>query len=43
MLEKQTICLAGVGNFGMYLCEQLSSDDRYDVVVLTRQVRVAPP
>ncbi|KAJ5519843.1 hypothetical protein N7463_000296 [Penicillium fimorum] len=36
MSKTQTIALAGVGNCGRYICEQLSSDERYHVVVLTR-------
>lgn len=35
---RQVIALAGVGNLGKYLCEELLSDDRYDVVVLSRKV-----
>lgn len=42
MSEKKTIALAGVGNCGMYFCEELSLDNRYDVVVLTRQVNMSP-
>lgn len=37
MSEKLTIALAGVGDLGRYLLEELS-DDRYHVVVLTSQV-----
>jgi len=37
MRKPQTIALAGVGDCGRYICEELSRDDRYNVVVLTRQ------
>ncbi|KAI9698125.1 MAG: hypothetical protein M1836_004127 [Candelina mexicana] len=37
MNKPLTIALAGVGDLGRYLLEELSSDDRYHVAVLTRQ------
>jgi len=37
MTKLQTICLAGVGDLGRYLLEEISSDERYNVAVLTRQ------
>ena len=37
--EKQVIALAGVGAVGKYLCEELLASDRFDVVVLSRNVR----
>lgn len=41
MTKLQTICLAGVGDLGRYLLEEISSDERYNVAVLTRQVERA--
>lgn len=37
----QTIAVAGVGNLGKYICEELLKDERFEVVVLARQV--SPP
>ncbi|KAH8693801.1 hypothetical protein BGW36DRAFT_383759 [Talaromyces proteolyticus] len=39
----QTICIAGAGDLGQYLLEELSSDERYNVAVLTRQKDKAIP
>ncbi len=39
--KRQTIALAGVGNLGRYICEELISDDRFDVVAISRQVNTA--
>lgn len=38
MSKKQVIAIAGVGGLGQYICEELSADDRFTVIVLTRQV-----
>ena len=38
--SRSTIALAAVGNLGKYLCEELLHDSRFDVVVLSRKVRV---
>lgn len=38
MSTRKVIALAGVGNLGRYVCEQLVSDDRFSVVLLSRQV-----
>lgn len=38
MPKKQVIAIAGVGELGRYICEELASDSRFTVVVLTRQV-----
>jgi uncharacterized protein YbjT (DUF2867 family) len=35
---RQVIALAAVGNLGRYICEELVADDRFDVVVISRQV-----
>lgn len=37
--QQQVIALAGVGDVGRYVCEELIADDRFDVVVLSRNVR----
>ena len=34
----QVIALAGVGNLGRYICEELIKDKSFDVVVLSRHV-----
>ncbi|KAF9889553.1 hypothetical protein FE257_007263 [Aspergillus nanangensis] len=41
--EKQTIALAGVGDFGRYIYEVLDADDRYNVVILSRQSKPLYP
>ena len=38
-LEKQVIAVAGVGDVGRYLCEELLTNNRFDVVVISRSVR----
>jgi saccharopine dehydrogenase-like NADP-dependent oxidoreductase len=40
--KQQTIALAGVGNVGKYIYEELAADDRFDVVVISRQVSEQP-
>lgn len=40
---RQVIALAAVGNLGRYICEELVADDRFDVVVISRQVIRARP
>ncbi|KAB8218710.1 NAD(P)-binding protein [Aspergillus novoparasiticus] len=37
MPTRQVIALAGVGNLGKYLCEELLKDSRYSLVILSRQ------
>ncbi|MCJ1228201.1 hypothetical protein MMC12_004862 [Toensbergia leucococca] len=34
--DRQVIALAGVGNFGRYVCEELLEDPRFKVVVISR-------
>lgn len=36
--SKPVIALAGVGNLGRYVCEELNSSPHFDVVVLSRGV-----
>ena len=43
MPRPQTIALAGVGDLGRYLVEELCSDERYQVVVLSSQVSFREP
>ena len=38
--ERQVIALAGVGDFGKYVCEELLADDRFEVVVISRGVNL---
>lgn len=40
-LQRPVVALAAIGNLGKYVWEELIADDRFDVVVLTRQVCVA--
>lgn len=42
---RQTIALVAVGNLGKYIYEELNLDDRFDVVVISRQVTLpdSPP
>jgi hypothetical protein len=35
---RQVIALAAVGNLGKYTCEEIVANDRFDVVVISRQV-----
>jgi len=35
---RQTIALAGVGDLGRYVCEELLESSQFDIVVLTREV-----
>jgi len=35
---QKTIALAGVGSLGEYIYEELTADDRFSVVVISRQV-----
>ena len=35
---QQTIALAGVGSLGKYIYEELTSDVRFNVIVISRQV-----
>ena len=37
---RQVIALAAVGCMGKYVCEELLADDRFDVVVISRGVRL---
>lgn len=36
--DRQTIALAGVGDLGRYVCEELLESSEFDIVVLTREV-----
>lgn len=36
--KRSTVLLAAVGDLGKYLCEELLSDDRFDVEILSRKV-----
>ena len=36
------VALAAIGNLGKFVCEELIADGRFDVVVLTRQVKTEP-
>lgn len=36
--SRQVIALAGVGNLGRYVCEELSASPEFEVIVLTRGV-----
>lgn len=38
--SRQVIALAAVGCMGKYVCEELLKDDRFDVVVISRSVRI---
>ncbi|RJE26992.1 hypothetical protein PHISCL_00693 [Aspergillus sclerotialis] len=35
--KRQIIAIAGVGGLGQYICQELSADGRFTVIVLTRQ------
>ncbi|KAI4145783.1 MAG: hypothetical protein LQ341_002273 [Variospora aurantia] len=41
-VSRQTIALAAVGSIGKFVCEELLSDDRFNVVVISRGVRRPP-
>jgi len=38
-MTPQVIALAGAGDLGRYVCEELLASDQFHVVVLTRGVR----
>ena len=35
---RKVIALAGAGDLGKYICEELTADERFDVVVISRGV-----
>lgn len=37
--KRQTIALVGFGNLAKFICEEISADDRFALVVISRQVR----
>lgn len=37
-MAREVIALAGVGNLGKYLCEELLSSSIYSVIVISRNV-----
>ena len=36
--KRQTIALVGFGNLAKFICEEISADDRFALVVISRQV-----
>ena len=38
MLDRQVILVAGMGDLGKYICEELDASDCFDVAVLSRMV-----
>lgn len=40
--SRQVIALCSVGNLGKYICDELLTDNRYDIVVISRQVSAKP-
>lgn len=36
--KHQTIALVGFGNLAKFICEEISADDRFALVVISRQV-----
>ena len=41
--KPQVIAVAGVGNLGKYICDELRKAPDFDVIVLTRKVPKNPP
>ena len=38
-ITRKTVALAGVGNLGKYVYEELRNQKRFDVVVIARKVK----
>ena len=36
--KRQTIALVGFGNLAKFICEEISADERFELVVISRQV-----
>lgn len=36
--KRQTIALVGFGNLAKFICEEISADDRFALIVISRQV-----
>lgn len=36
--KRQTIALVGFGNLAKFICEEISADERFALVVISRQV-----
>ena len=38
MSHRQVIAVAGVGDLGKYICEELQASEDFDVIALSRKV-----